>query len=373
MAHSDENVNRDLRRLVFGLRNPSDAADHGTFSPNRADNMLLPRSYTPWPGKIKSEPIDEDGINIRQPQAVRQNITDVSQVTLEHRESRLNNEFVIESRQPEEVLKHIQYLYDRGIPFFAKHVMQDMVKQFEALDGRAGEVTVTDLSGTVVSTRVAADAYKASFKRLPVFRYRPVNHLYLNARYPTHFDKKAAYLPISLSSARYALPTPEYGRFTSKDFHQEIMADWWNAPFPVVKRLGEILDSTTVPPIHKIVGLACSTMETCQDAYTMGQQCSLLLALRNLLLERGHSSVIACYVQDAAITDYQEQALRKEWIFVLDDPQAFLEVDETTAVVALSPIQPVRQIIADIARPAMMIWPTGDKRIMDSQQYRPDV
>lgn len=372
MAHSEEVANRDLRRLVFGPRNPSDAANNGTSSPSRADDML-PRSYTPWPGQIKSEPIDEDGINIRQPQAVPQNIPDMFQATPEHREIKLNNEVVIESRQSEEVLKNIQHIYETGTPFFTKAVMQDIVKQFEALDGRAGEVIITDLAGTVMSTRVAADADKAPFKRLPVIRYAPINHLYLNARYPTHFDKKAAYLPISLSSTRYALPAPEYGKFTSKDFHKDIMADRWDAPFPVAKRLGKILDSTTVPPIHKIVGLACSRMEMFQDAYTMRQQCSLLLVLRDLLVERGHSSPMACYIQDSALTDYQERALGQEWIFVLDDPKAFLEVDETTAVVALSPIQPVRQIIADIARPAMMIWPRGDKRIMDLKKYRPDV
>lgn len=40
---------------------------------------------------------------------------------------------------------------------------------------------------------------------------------------------------------------------------------------------------------------------------------------------------------------------------MVDDPQIFLEIDEETAVMAFDPIIPVRQITADIARPAMMI------------------
>lgn len=41
---------------------------------------------------------------------------------------------------------------------------------------------------------------------------------------------------------------------------------------------------------------------------------------------------------------------------VLDNPRGFLEVDESTVVYSLAPEVAVRQIVADIARPALMIW-----------------
>jgi hypothetical protein len=41
---------------------------------------------------------------------------------------------------------------------------------------------------------------------------------------------------------------------------------------------------------------------------------------------------------------------------VLDDPRAFLEVDETTILICIGSDIPVHQIVADIARPAIMIW-----------------
>ena len=45
-----------------------------------------------------------------------------------------------------------------------------------------------------------------------------------------------------------------------------------------------------------------------------------------------------------------------EQIIVIDDPRAFLEVDEASVVIALAPDIPARQIIADLTRPAILLW-----------------
>jgi hypothetical protein len=42
---------------------------------------------------------------------------------------------------------------------------------------------------------------------------------------------------------------------------------------------------------------------------------------------------------------------------VLDDPRALLEVGNRSVVVSFAPDSPLRQIVADIARPAALIWP----------------
>lgn len=41
---------------------------------------------------------------------------------------------------------------------------------------------------------------------------------------------------------------------------------------------------------------------------------------------------------------------------VIDDPRGWLEVDEQSVVLSISPNVPVKEIIADIARPAVVIW-----------------
>lgn len=55
-------------------------------------------------------------------------------------------------------------------------------------------------------------------------------------------------------------------------------------------------------------------------------------------------------------TDTYSQVLQLLGITVLDDPRAFLQVDDYTVVLSLSPDIPVRQIITDIARPVILLW-----------------
>jgi hypothetical protein len=54
--------------------------------------------------------------------------------------------------------------------------------------------------------------------------------------------------------------------------------------------------------------------------------------------------------------DVDREVLGELGMTVLDNPRGFLEVDESTVVFAQAPGVAVRQIVADIARPAVMIW-----------------
>lgn len=69
----------------------------------------------------------------------------------------------------------------------------------------------------------------------------------------------------------------------------------------------------------------------------------------------GGDGGIKCYAQDPIYTSVDEQVLCEAGFTVVDDPRAFLEVDEASVVIAISADIPIRQIIADIARPAIMI------------------
>jgi len=66
--------------------------------------------------------------------------------------------------------------------------------------------------------------------------------------------------------------------------------------------------------------------------------------------------MIGCYAQDPDYTDIDREVLEQSGITILDDPQGFLEVDDSTAVLSFGANIPLRQVIADIARPAMMVW-----------------
>jgi hypothetical protein len=90
-------------------------------------------------------------------------------------------------------------------------------------------------------------------------------------------------------------------------------------------------------------------------------QHALILTMRAILENRSDqgsdpTKKIQCFAQDPLYTEADEEVLSNAEITVLRDPRAFLEVDDDTLVISFSPNIPVRQIIADIARPAVMIW-----------------
>lgn len=65
---------------------------------------------------------------------------------------------------------------------------------------------------------------------------------------------------------------------------------------------------------------------------------------------------VKCFAQDPTHTEMDAQILLEHGITVVDDPRVFLKVDESSAVIALAQDIPVKEIIADIARPALIIW-----------------
>ncbi len=84
--------------------------------------------------------------------------------------------------------------------------------------------------------------------------------------------------------------------------------------------------------------------------------------------------VVRCYAQDPAYADVEKALLATLGITVLEDPKGFLEVDEHTLVFSVSPNVPVRQIVADVSRPAAMVWNLieSDRENEKDRDYRID-
>lgn len=60
--------------------------------------------------------------------------------------------------------------------------------------------------------------------------------------------------------------------------------------------------------------------------------------------------------QDPAYTRVDKSVLEEDAIRCLDDPGGFLDVDNLSVVISIAPDIPVRQVVADIARPTVMVW-----------------
>jgi hypothetical protein len=144
---------------------------------------------------------------------------------------------------------------------------------------------------------------------------------------------------------------------TQKAFDDGVGA--WRASHEC-KKIKDTLMATGLPKnITKIIAFACCTMSGARDELKSRiTQHALILTIRDVLQEKNPTAdgEIKCYAQDPLYTDVDKAILKGAGVQVLNDPFGFLEVDDSSVVISFAPGIPVRQIIADIARPAIMIW-----------------
>lgn len=119
--------------------------------------------------------------------------------------------------------------------------------------------------------------------------------------------------------------------------------------------------------INKMVGFALGSISTPlndEDGVLDSRQVNtrvqhqLLRTLRDVLTEKGHE--IEVFAQDPEYTDTDNAVLGELGIQTIKHHGAgFLKVDRATVVVSISPDIPVKQIICDFERPAIIIWEDG--------------
>lgn len=126
------------------------------------------------------------------------------------------------------------------------------------------------------------------------------------------------------------------------------------------RQLRSILSShASAHEIRKVVGLACGPMSfgdqlkiTSHSAF----QHALLLTLRDWVNGREGGEGIACFSQEPKYTSVDKSVLEESGIRVVDDPRALLELDDSSIVFACAADLPLKEIVADFARPAVLIW-----------------
>lgn len=125
------------------------------------------------------------------------------------------------------------------------------------------------------------------------------------------------------------------------------------------KKLTDAMMINTFPDnVTKIIAFACGSMPGFRSHEESITQHALLLTIKDIVQKKQPTSdrEIKCYAQDPAYTEVDRAVLEEAGIQILEDPHGFLEVDDSSVVISFGPNVPVRQIVADIARPAIMIW-----------------
>lgn len=136
------------------------------------------------------------------------------------------------------------------------------------------------------------------------------------------------------------------------------------------RALIDILSTCTTPAIRKIVCFGLGRLDDCAKTTpeklaaavdrAAAQHAAALTMAETLTAKQNSEGIVGgvvhCYTQDPAYADTEKALLAKLGFTVLEDPKGFLEVDEHTLVFSIIPNVPVRQIVADMARPAAMVW-----------------
>ncbi|KIX05454.1 uncharacterized protein Z518_06326 [Rhinocladiella mackenziei CBS 650.93] len=274
-----------------------------------------------------------------------------------------------------DVSSHIRSLYDAGVPIYSKEMIRDVVDQ---LQSGHQKVLVRGLDGNIVGFHIETGQISDSIDGFDFVIGAPFI-MFVSPQALIHqafgYVHRIAYCSLQIFhnlEKRHRLTneivhvTPRLSPKQAEDFFETNKQAW--ATHEVRGQLQSMLSSKSLSHVNKIVAFACGTMAlTDQESWSIRStyQHALITTLRDDLSELQQTQhSIQCCAQDPAYTDTDRDILQKSGINVLDNPQGFLEVDDSTVVLSFGAEVPVRQIIADIARPAMMIW--------DRSQYTED-
>nr|POF14371.1 hypothetical protein CFP56_78201 [Quercus suber] len=136
-------------------------------------------------------------------------------------------------------------------------------------------------------------------------------------------------------------------------------------------RLKSIIDGSARRQCNKLVSFALGSVSRgFQESYPQRSafQHALVLSLRETLCSDGTANAgIPCFAQDPDYTTVDKTLLSNFNVDVVDDPEGFLHLDEASAVVSCSPNVAVREIVSELARPAVIIWDT----VQDDRDHIP--
>ncbi|KAK4182845.1 hypothetical protein QBC35DRAFT_509213 [Podospora australis] len=299
----------------------------------------------------------------------------------------------------EEAVRKVRQLYDSGVPFFTKDALRHMASLLQTTrqsgnNDNDQKLTIMGLDGH--TTEITCDHGKIMPNQGPFGRrednigyeavwnscitYTTINQLLWpdNITSGVHGDDMP-YFPMSIS---YRLKY-RHSQTKAEVIVTEVMEDspmFVRMPLlharqafehqrlqfrnsPQAAEVRSVLDSyAEFPTVKKIVAFACGSL--LWDAEALGgathslPQHALALFVRDYFSEK-QGGAVQCFAQEPDYQDADCEILEEVGVTVLEDPWGFIEVDDETVVLAFSPDVPVRQIVADLARPGLMFWNSG--------------
>ncbi|CAI7620194.1 unnamed protein product [Penicillium bialowiezense] len=282
---------------------------------------------------------------------------------------------------------HLVEAYMSGQPLFTKKNIRYAWEQTQRRPGHGGKVYSKDIKGNTVEYTVDftgsgipdnCNCGDCEDNHNTVVKWDHLSLLYATKVYLTGNFLKSSdgpLCPVSIVHDGYAvsaetnelLPPPlTYDLEGVAGLLSAGTLDWKNSM--ACRKLRSILSAAArTHRINKTIGFALGALSPSDrclgHSVHSATRHALLLTLNEWLQRRDGGEKKPCYVQDSSYNSLDKQVLERAGVQVIDDPRGWLEVDEqsivvsvTPAVVSNTPIVPVKEIIADIARPAVIIW-----------------
>ncbi|KAL2835272.1 hypothetical protein BDW59DRAFT_137420 [Aspergillus cavernicola] len=275
----------------------------------------------------------------------------------------------------EEAAANIKQWYQDGRLLYPRDTIQDVRDQLrkplmngeyifvKAFDGSVYEflVRIGELQKAYVSSSDSEEDKKEELvMTTPHIRYNS----YEGLKQHLQWSLSRAYCSISI--AHYLVPPNKSTAEspvdinTGVEFLHGIVRDW-EASKAWREIKSTLLSLTLCSQIHKVIGMACGDFgrSDARGARRSAVQHALLLMLKRTLQESDlGTDEVACYAQDPIYSSIDRLVLESSGCKVVEDPDGFLEMDERSLVFSCAPNICVKQVIADIARPAILIWDT---------------
>jgi hypothetical protein len=282
----------------------------------------------------------------------------------------------------------INAIYDSGTPFFTKAAIHNLIRKIDESGVRrvqteplSLQLSIAGIDGRTVdfSLRLGAkhpvpshwppreDGSVLMDAMLSV-EFRPADHLTSIASIQVaDFNARDAYLamtvivlpvPVLLATGEVVPQSPIRPAPETRAILQREKAKWdaSAACRKLLATLQDVADAGRLPRVDKVVAFACHRPSTIDGAERVAAEHALVLSIRDFFARHDPTTTVRCYTQDPVYEDVDREVLGELGMTVLDNPRGFLEVDESAAVFSQAPDIAVRQIVADIAKPALMIW-----------------
>ncbi|KAL2809994.1 hypothetical protein BJX63DRAFT_403231 [Aspergillus granulosus] len=269
--------------------------------------------------------------------------------------------------RPTEAQSQIDHWLNTGKRFFPRETIRAIHDQLRVPLSKGDKILVKALDGAVIAFEVRTGHTREIGRQpetigKPFIRY--ISYESLRAGRGGGIERPhLVYCTMIIQHAATTGPPPNIPRRSINDIHHTLSTarHIWEESAVWAQIKTTFLSARAPTNITKIIGFACGTMsypdEVPGSSYNSIFQHAFLVSIQHLLQDKSRSNEqIPCSVQDPAYADGDRAVLPAWGINVLDDPQGFLEINDDTLVFSSAPDIPVKQIVVDVARPAVIIW-----------------